>query len=438
MKVGYIYSNGLLKFNFHAEEDSGKAKMARKTCKFYLPGDWTLKSVHPDLLALATILIVYPFCGSKITLPFGVSQLFHNTFRQITKKIIYPINKDLKPRISPKLSKPALAYSGGVDSTAALTLLPQNTQLFFLDRIIPHDMPQNSRYNKQSAHFACHSLRKLGKSVHLIKSDFEYVRNPVGFPIDVACAIPGLLLADYLRLDSMAFGTVMESAYRVGHLEYKDYSETHHYNTWGKLFQIVDMPFNQVVAGISEVGTSKIVLNSPYKALAQSCIRGNLNNPCLNCNKCFRKQLLNSTLSGETLNDKFLSRLFLIPEAGKYISKLPIKHENVLTYITAHYQGNFHIMKLLKKKTRGDLLDVSWMEKWYSPSLLLLPEKYRDYVKNRILESLEVMTPQDEKNVKSWNLIKSSASPKYKKYNEQFITALNNHKKNKPRKNPGK
>ena len=51
----------------------------------------------------------------------------------------------------------------------------------------------------------------------IIESDLEYVRDPVGFPVDVANSVPAILMADYLKLDSIAFGTIMEASYGVGH-----------------------------------------------------------------------------------------------------------------------------------------------------------------------------------------------------------------------------
>ena len=258
----------------------------------------------------------------------------------------------------------------------------------------------------------------------MVKTDLEYVRNPVGYPVDVATAIPALLLSDYIGLDSIAFGTVMESAYRIGHLTFMDYAERTHFKRWGTLFNAVHLPMNQVVAGISEVGTSIITMKSPYRKFAQSCIRGHAQKPCLNCMKCFRKVLLEKKIANQKMEDTFLAKLFLFKEVGSGITQFPIKHENVIAYITSQYEGKLPLMLLLRRKVRGDILHVAWMEKWYSPSLQLLPKPYRHYVQNKISQYLEVMTPSDEQNARSWNLTDVLSSEEYKEVSAEFQKAL--------------
>ena len=132
-------NQGLLQLHFHSDWNdltiaSGHATLAKPECHIQLPKNWSIQSVHPDVLALSISLIIYPFCGVNIRLPFGVSKPFHDTFKEVTNKNILPIDHHLKPRTAPPLSVPALAYSGGTDSTAALALLPDSTHLFFLDR----------------------------------------------------------------------------------------------------------------------------------------------------------------------------------------------------------------------------------------------------------------------------------------------------------------
>src|SRR5690606_29497037 len=111
---------------------------------------------------LIIILIVYPFVDEKIEVPIGVSQEFHDLFKEETQKSIYPVDKSLKPRHAPQDSIPGLAYSGGVDSTAALTLLPETTTCFFLDRILPPDEKDLKLYNKAAIYSTYEQLREKG------------------------------------------------------------------------------------------------------------------------------------------------------------------------------------------------------------------------------------------------------------------------------------
>lgn len=431
MKTSYNFEEGLLKLRFFPTENegidcSGKIKMGRHECNIHIPKDFNIEKIHPDVFALVIILIAYPFVDKEIEVPIGVSQSFHDSFKKETNKSIYPVDQNLNPRTSPKNAVPGLAYSGGVDSTAALTLLPNSTVCFFLDRILPNELEKNLKlYNKQSVYNAYAQLEKQGRRGYMIKTDLEYVRVPRGFPLELSTTIPALLLSDYVGMDSIATGTIMEHQFIPYH---KISLDRDYFVKWRNIFECVDITLNQVTAGISEVGTMKIVLNSPYHSFNHWCMRGDNSNPCLKCDKCFRKKLLEMILLKQDIPDDILDSLFLATEIRTTLKHLPIPCENIIAYITSHYQGNHALMKSLKKRTRGDVLDTIWMEKWYESSKTLIADKYYSYVKNEIAKYLETMNEKDEVNMNDWNVIEISNSPLYKNYQQKFISHLINFK----------
>ncbi len=421
MRVEYKCRNGCLEMHFYPNDDEGiftnkeRTKtifMNRHACEFALPKDWSLDHIHPDALALATILIVYPFSKKQIELSIGVSSYFADICRQVIKKEVSPIDPHLSQRTSSHDAKMALAYSGGVDSTAALLLLPDDTSLFFVDRAIPPHMP--SIYNKESAYHACNTLKNEGRTVYMTATNFEYVRSPIGFPVDLACSIPALLLSDYDNIDSIAAGMILESAYGIGHETFKDYPNTWHYSVWGTLFKAVDLPISLVTSGLSEVATSHLVFHSKYAGIAQSCMRAHNRKPCMQCKKCIRKIMLDQVISNKEIDPKLLEHFFSIPLAASFFASGMRPHHNVMTYITSHYNGNFEPMKLFKKRMGGDIMNVDWLERWYTPSLSLVKEKYQPFVKNQILNYVDSMTPHDCLEVEAWNLSSFLQSEEYK------------------------
>jgi len=158
------------------------------------------------------------------------------------------------------------------------------------------------------------------------------------------------------------------------------------------------------VAGISEVGTSMIVNKAPLGTLSQSCMRGTWKKPCLNCWKCFRKQLLDNAIIGNQLDSNFLDDIFNNKEASLYLSRVPIKHENILTWSTHRLESEHELFKLLKDRVRGSENALDWLGKWYSPSIELIPEKYRSAVKEKILKYLSIMDLEDENKLISWDM----------------------------------
>jgi len=216
--------------------------------------------------------------------------------------------------------------------------------------------------------------------------------------------VPAVLMAEYLNLDCIGFGTIMESTYGTGHRRYRDYPNGNHYTLWGGLFKAAGLPFILPVAGISEVGTSMIVNKAPLGLVSQSCMRGTWKKPCLNCWKCFRKQLLDNAILENQLTPSYLDDIFNNKEACRFLDRVPIKHENILTWSTNRLTSSHPLFTLLKNRVQGNEYALDWLGKWYSPSIELMPEKYRASVAEKISRYLPTMDSEDEQKLTSWNM----------------------------------
>lgn len=427
MKVGIEVDPDTIKFILDVEDDdlvnpSEKVSLGEKQVVITLPDGVDGNEIHADHLALATLLITHPFIGKSVVMPKPVSKRFNEAQKVISRYSIENVDEDLEPWDAPKNSRPGLAYSGGVDSTAALALLPPTTVPIFLDRPI-HG---RSLYKKDAALRSCLEVSRLGYNMYIVNCDLEYVRKPVGFPVDVANAVPAILLAKHLRLDSIAFGTILESGYGIGHAHFREYSTGSHYRLWGGLFAAAGLPFNLPVIGISEVGTSIICAKSPIGGIAQSCMRGEWKNPCQNCWKCFRKTLLDQAISQGEFSEGELANLFSTKEAKLFVGKIPIKHENVLTWSTHRLKDKYPLLEILKQRVEGGVKSLDWLERWYSPSLEMVLEKYRNIVQTRIFRYLEKMSISDEKEVQNWNMDELIESEMTHHLSEKIIEEMGN------------
>ncbi len=406
MKVIMTSKPGELILNLELEDGdnpspSEKFKIGKRIITTTFPEDFDPENIHPDLLGLSCILMCEPFIGTKITLPKPVSKKFYDGHKKVTSRYtIANVDENLRPRKIGDDYVPGLAFSGGVDSTAALSIMPHNTVPIFLDR----PLYGRSMYNKDAAYNSCIEISRLGYKMNIVQCDLEYARNPVGFPVDVANSVPAILMADYLRLDSIAFGTIMESSYGLGHKSYRDYPNGNHYTHLGGMFESAGLPFNLPVAGISEIGTSIIVWKSPIGFAAQSCMRGVWKSPCQNCWKCFRKLILDSAIENENIDNETLVKLFNNKEAMRFVSGIPIKHENVLTWATNKLDIDYELFSLLKKRVRGDTNSFSWMSKWFPESEIVMHEKYREEIKQNISRYLETMTEEECRLLRQWSM----------------------------------
>ena len=389
------------KISFHFEFDEGEPKkssssMAKMDFYAQLPEKLSLQDIHPDHLALSAFLVIRPWLKNTISFSWGVSERFVESL--VPQKIhAGPVDSTITPYSSEDGKYVGLAFSGGVDSTAALSVLPDTTIPVFLNR---PDV-EKTLYKKEAAIQTCNNLIKLGYNCQMIECDLEFLRQPIGFPTDLSNAVPAILLAQRLSLFSISFGTVFESLFGLGRLVYKDYEATSHKKLWWDVFEAAGIPISFPVGGVSEVGTELICSKSFVGNFARSCIRGDISSPCLKCWKCFRKTTVRKSLELEEEDSAVLAGLLSSKEVKMKLSKLPISHENVLLYAFsklnfANYPTSF------QERFQFDE-DLSYLERHYSPALAYIHPRIRQEVESKLHSFLGKMSIDEEKNARNWN-----------------------------------
>ena len=395
-------------FDAEPEPDDRLEKFNATPVFFRMPKDWRPEHTHPDLLALSGIVLLHPFVGSSLTISSVVSTDFDQACRAVLPYVTsFEAVRDASalPARTPGRT-PGLSFSGGVDSTAALALMPEATQLFFLDRETLPGVQSKSIYVKDSAIVACELAQSLGYTVYRIATNLEFVRQPIGFPIDWSSGLPALLMADYSGLSSISWGVVAESAYRVGHEHFIDFPRRTIFRRWNQLLQAVGLCLGAPVAGLSEVCTSRIVMNSRLAKLAQSCIRGPKNEPCLRCFKCLRKRMLDAVLDDRELPAEEFERMVRFHGFEKIMLKLPIKHEDVFRWIAPRLRlagASAAWPALLDRLELGDQ-PMDWAEHWYPKAAPYIPPEFRDETIGRIESSVGRMSEAQIQAFEAWDL----------------------------------
>lgn len=381
---------------------AGKARLARRTASFKLPAAYNWEKTHPDLLALAGLITFYPWVGDRLELPFSVSRTFADIVMTATKIDIPHSTPWIPRRTTLSDAHPGLSFSGGVDSMAALAVMPEDTVPVFSLRSPP---PSGARslYKADVALHAVAEMVKAGKPVHVIESDHEWVREPVGFSVDPAPAVPLVLLADELNLDAVTFGTIAESAYLTGKGQWADYKNRVAYTRWRDLFEAVGLSFYNATAGISEIGTSTIVQTSTFGYLAQSCIRGVPGAPCRACVKCFRKSFITASLSGEWPDEALVSRMMANRTIKTFLEQSPIRFEIILTSVMRSYDGDDALLLALRTRVGADAQDVSFTHCWYPPASDLMPLRYQESTRAAMSRFLPEMNIDQIESFQNFN-----------------------------------
>ena len=405
-------------------EVQGRARLARQTATFTLPESFNLDNTHPDLLALAGLITFNPWIGSRLDLPFAVSQGFADTVKAALKIEVTNVSPDIQRRTAGDNARPGLSFSAGVDSIAALAIMPENTVPVFSYRTA---LPTGGRslYKADAPLHAVKEMNAAGKETFLVESDLEWVREPVGFAVDPSPSVPLILLADFFELDAIGFGTIAEAAYGTGGAAFVDYAKRGVFTRWQAMFRSVGIDYFNCVAGLSEMCTTAIARQSEFGHLAQSCVRGVVGSPCLNCVKCFRKSLIEASMSGNWPAESEVSRMMANRAIHNYLSGAPIRLEIMLTAALAKYDGTDPLLLALQKRVAAKTWDVSFTQGWYGPSLqTMVPEKYRPVTTELMAKYLPQMTPEQEEAFRNFDIAPVMAAKNGEV--EEFLAVLEN------------
>ncbi len=423
MRVESSFSDGNLELKFEPDKKD-KEHMLTKNIKMndnlvvFVKTNGLVTELHPDQIALATILICNPFVGKELVLPCQISEFFHKAAMGVISryKIFENYSSDIIPMNKQNRDVPSIAFSGGADSVAALSLMPRNTIPVFLKR--PEVV--GSKYDSDAAIEACYGLKQAGYDVKIIESNLEMIRDPMGFPTDLAHAVPIILMAEKLSIESISFGTIMESGYGIGHEKFYDYSESAHLRFFGNLFAAVGVHLSMPVIGISEVGTSIICEKTPFGHFSQSCIRGTWMRPCMSCWKCFRKELLAMALGFS--EDRDLVGMMETNEVQLKLSAFPISHENVIIYALQRLNLEEHpyLRPVVSKLDMS--VELDFLEKWYPQSIELVSDSMRNTVRSNIFRYLGIMSPLEERNFRGWDMREHLDTERSRKAQERLTS----------------
>ena len=324
---------------------------------FEMPKEWSFENTHQDLFRLSE----YVLLGKEY------------------KEII----EDWTPTRKPG-RRPGLAFSGGVDSTAAMCLMPQRTVLFYGERSGFETQLRHDNANR----FIDHLEKNVGRPVVRVISNHELIRTKdgksPGFSTDYACAVGAILCADLFDLDSIGTGMPLENSYLFHGQVYREFSEGWFWKHYSPLFAGVGLPIYQPVSGCSEIVNAIIVEKNGFSEYAQSCLRASAGDVCGACWKCFRKNTLNGhdfSFSNEI--ETFLGKRPLKMAVSTLYMLQKISHSSVFTEIIEKYPDLEDMMST----------ELSWLEKHHVPAMDLVPHQYRSYTTKMLDEYIARMDP---------------------------------------------
>ena len=313
-----------------------------------MPSGFQLEKTHPSLLALALNVLLKPWV---------------------------PETQSIEVECRNHGGKLALSYSGGVDSTAAAILLPDDTILAYHMRsfssMLSHDLPKQLFEAIKG---------RWERDVLEVQSNHEKIRTyhgkQTGFSTDYAAGVHLILLADYLDLNGISFGTPIDNTWLKKGRKFRDFSETWHWKYWKDQFARAGLHLVMPINHISEAGALRICEQSDLIDVINSCLRGKGTEYCGKCWKCFHK---NGPL-GRDINPQS-------NEIQNFLTKMPLRTAQHALWAIQLMQLE-HLVPHLSDEFKQSL---HWWEHAYLPGLELIQDPWKTVVEERTRKFLPIM-----------------------------------------------
>lgn len=308
-------------------------------------------------------------------MPDGFVMPSHSVLSLAEYLLLTPYGESVEviPSDAPPGDRTAVAFSGGVDSAAVLQLvkdpLPIYTQVSAPSGI--HKVENALLAVDEVGGVAVVSNQDMLPTWHGMKRGFYGVAG---------WTTTSVLLSEHFGLGTFTDGNIIEFVYlRTSHGHGTKYAP-HDYSATQAAFAALGMHYALPCAGLTEVSTTKIAAQYRY---AMGCMRGQGGQPCLNCMKCYRK----SAIQGEPIpSNSEVERIFekdWIPVLGSFLWARDV-------------HGLSH--PILDSVER----DYSWVDKWYSRSLELMPAHLHTYFLAQ-LEQFGIATLKDDSSLINWS-----------------------------------
>lgn len=360
---------------------------------------------HPDIIAIAALTILEPWCRERFTIAGGVSAQFAETVANSFGIAVGPVDGDLTAR--PRGGRTGLMYSGGPDCMAAEMLLDERLPFFHFRRVRHPRMPNRMTHVRVDIQEELvRSAEARGEEVHVAESDLEYLCRPFPtFPQWNALTIGAALQADALDLGGLVTGRNISGMYLGWGSGFNPEGERE--AAWEAVYAAVGLPLIQPLAGTTDVASKRLAEHHRLRDLARSCLLGSKDGPCRRCLKCALNELMDKARRraplGPDWDSRFSSNAALDPDRD-----LPYTTQHVIEYALPRIPDvDQTFLRGIRDRLRPVEADTEWVEKYYAPALAAhVPESCRAVVARSIEESIGFMSAEDERQLQGWTAVR--------------------------------
>ena len=355
--------------------------------------DYVPDEIHPDLLGLLLLIIYYPFIGERAVFPAPVSPRLEAAFRSsaFDRRIRFDnVDASLEPYIG---SRMALAFGGGTDSSAVLSMFPE--------AFVVHEA--HVRAGRVVPSFTHRVVREMGSDrARVVLSNQRYVSKPGGWHSWPCAFATTLLMATDHDFGIILMGSGLEATLLKTGTGYFDRFEARRWhgftgNYWQSAFNAMGLPVFSPVCGASAFATSQLALQMIRSGRVFSCALDH-GAPCMRCSKCLRKDLTRAAVDPtHTVRWEAYDR----PDIHEHLDRDPLPEGHVFSYSRRTVSG----LPSFISDTTADLPEIEsqWPLRTHPATFEFCDPRWRPMIRERVLAHLEEMRPADIAEMQRWS-----------------------------------
>lgn len=355
--------------------------------------DYGATAVHPDLLGLLCLIIFYPFVGERVVFPTPVSARLEKAFRNPNFKRQLSFDNVDSSIEAYSGSRMALAFGGGIDSSAVRTMFPE--------AYVVHEAHwRDGRLVPAGTHGVVHSMG-LDRG-RVVATNQRYVSKPGGWHGWTCSLATALLLATDHDFGIILMGTPLGGTLLKAGTGYYDRFRARGWhgvtgNFWQSAFNAVGIPVFSPVCGASAFLTMGLSLGLLRSGEVFYCTEQD-GHACRQCPKCCRRDVVRAVAEpGHRPNwDPYDNQA-----VHDYLSQDPQSQGHLLSYARPRVDG---LPRFIRSRLKGlQKIRSDWPMRVHAGTFDFCDERWRRAISERVLEHLDPMGPADIAELETWN-----------------------------------
>jgi len=355
--------------------------------------DYGVTAIHPDLLGLLCLIIFYPFVGERVVFPMPVSPRLEEAFRNPNFKRQFSFD-NVDPGVEMYSgSNIALAFGGGIDSSAVRTMFPE--------AYVVHEAHwRKGRLVPSGTHGVVHGMG-LDRG-RVVATNQRYVSKPGGWHGWTCSLATTLLMATDHDFGIILMGSTLGGTLLKGGIEYWDRFRARGWhgttgNFWQSAFNAVGMPVFSPVCGVSAFLTMRLSLD-PIRAGEVFYCTERDGSACLQCPKCLRRDVVRAVVDP---GHRPQWAPYDNEAVHAYLQQDPLRHGHIFSFARRRVDG---LPRFIRSRLRGlQEIRLDWPMRVHTGTFEFCDDRWRPAIRERVLEHLDPMRPEDIAELEAWN-----------------------------------